>query len=89
MKSINWSKDKDAFLVKTRNVSFSSIITGKIIKITFHPNQNKYPNQKIFFIIWNDYIYLVPFLENEVEIFLKTIIPSRKATKLLIKKTNK
>jgi len=28
-----------------------------------------------------NYAYLVPFVETESEIFLKTIIPSRKATR--------
>lgn len=46
-----------------------------------HPNQEKYKGQKIFIINIDQYAYLVPFVENEQEIFLKTIIPSRKATK--------
>ncbi|OIO71416.1 MAG: hypothetical protein AUJ56_04235 [Zetaproteobacteria bacterium CG1_02_49_23] len=46
-----------------------------------HPNTLKYPNQKMFVVSIEGYAYLVPFIENESEIFLKTIIPSRKATK--------
>jgi len=46
-----------------------------------HPNQEKYPGQKIFEIEAKDYVWLVPYIENEGGIFLKTIIPSRKATK--------
>ncbi|MBI5207880.1 MAG: hypothetical protein HY934_08825 [Candidatus Firestonebacteria bacterium] len=46
-----------------------------------HPKQNKYPNQKMFVINIDNYAYLVPFIEDEETIFLKTIIPSRKATK--------
>ncbi|MCW2313667.1 hypothetical protein [Rhodoferax antarcticus] len=46
-----------------------------------HPNQAKYPGQKISMVQVDDYVYAVPFIETESEIFLKTIIPSRKATK--------
>ncbi len=46
----------------------------------------KYKNQKIFIVSINDYAYLVPFVEGEKEIFLKTIIPSRKATKTYLRK---
>ena len=50
-----------------------------------HPNQERYPGQKISVVLVEDYAYLVPFVENEEEIFLKTIIPSRKATKQYIR----
>lgn len=46
-----------------------------------HPNTKKYPNQRILIVSIDDYAYLVPYVENENEIFLKTIIPSRKASK--------
>ena len=46
-----------------------------------HPNQERYPGQKIAVVLIEGYAYLVPFVENEEEIFLKTIIPSRKATR--------
>ena len=52
-----------------------------IFKVYDHPNQEKYPGQKIFEINLNNYIYLVPYSETDNEYFLKTIIPSRKATK--------
>jgi hypothetical protein len=51
------------------------------LDIVQHPNQEKYKGQKIFIINIDNYAYLVPFVESEQEIFLKTIIPSRKATK--------
>jgi len=51
------------------------------LKIYDHPKQEKYPGQKISAVIVEDYVYLVPFVESEEGIFLKTIIPSRKATK--------
>ena len=54
---------------------------GNEVDIFEHPNQECYPGQKISVVIIEDYAYLIPFVENEEEIFLKTIIPSRKATK--------
>jgi hypothetical protein len=54
---------------------------GNEVDIYDHPNQDRYPGQKIPVVIVEDYAFLVPFVENDEEIFLKTIIPSRKATK--------
>jgi len=54
---------------------------GDLLDIATHPNQSKYPNQQILVVKINDYVYLVPFVENENGKFLKTIIPSRKATR--------
>ena len=53
---------------------------GDVLEIIAHPNQNKYPGQKIATIWIDDYAYLVPYVQERDEIFLKTIIPSRKAT---------
>lgn len=53
---------------------------GDVIEIVAHPNKDKYPQQHILIVNINDYAYLVPFVRKEKEIFLKTIIPSRKAT---------
>lgn len=80
-----WNPNKNEWLKRERNISFEQIVfhllQGDVWRIADHPDQDKYPNQKIYFIIVNDYIYLVPFVQRENEIFLKTIIPSRKATK--------
>ena len=85
MKSYNWNTEKNKLLRETRNISFEEIVLAisqnGIIEVYEHPNQEKYPGQKIYEIDYKDYIYLVPYLENENEYFLKTIIPSRKATK--------
>ncbi len=59
---------------------------GAILDIVAHPNQNKYPNQSMFILEIDGYCYLVPFVEDENEVFLKTIIPSRKATKKYLEK---
>jgi hypothetical protein len=57
------------------------IENGFLLDIIKHPNEEKYPNQSIFIVEFENYVYLVPFIENKDEIFLKTIIPSRKATR--------
>jgi hypothetical protein len=49
--------------------------------MVMHPNQDRYPGQMISVVEVDDYVYLVPFVETESEIFLKAIIPSRKATR--------
>lgn len=85
MKYFDWNKDKNKLLKVERDISFEEVYiaieSGELLDILKHPNQKKYPNQKIFVVNINNYIYLVPFIEDETRIFLKTIIPSRKATK--------
>jgi len=85
MKYFSWNTDKNIKLQNERNISFEEVVffieKGCLLDIVQHPNQEKYAGQKIFIVNINDYAYLVPFVENEKEVFLKTIIPSRKATK--------
>ena len=85
MKRFNWNSEKNAWLKANRGISFEEIIfhieQGNELAITQHPNQAKYPGQRISIVQVENYVYLVPFVESEEEIFLKTIIPSRKATK--------
>ncbi len=85
MKPINWDADKNRKLIEERNISFESVIfslqSGGLLDDMFHPNKDKYPQQRIFVVSIGEYVYLVPYVESEEEIFLKTIIPSRKATK--------
>ena len=57
-----------------------------VLEIVDHPNQDKYPDQKIALVMINDYVYLVPYVENREGIFLKTIIPSRKATEKYLRR---
>lgn len=57
------------------------ILAGDVIDTVDHPNQARYPGQKIHVVAIEDYLYLVPFVESDDEVFLKTVIPSRKATK--------
>ncbi len=85
MKPFRWNADKNRQLQMERGVSFEralqAIAGDRLLAIIQHPNQEKYPTQRIFIIEINQYVYLVPFIENDEEIFLKTVIPSRKMTK--------
>ncbi len=91
-KTYNWNSDKNQQLMKERKISFEDIVLninlGNELDIYDHPNNERYPNQQVSVVRIEDYIYLVPFVENENEIFLKTIIPSRKATKIYIGESN-
>lgn len=84
MKSINWNTEKSVALKKTRGISFEDVVffieRGEVLDDYRHPDQTTYPGQRIMIIRIADYAYLVPYVENEKELFLKTIIPSRKAT---------
>ncbi len=85
MKYYSWNGEKNRRLRAERQVSFEEVVfyigRGQLLDVVEHPNQEKYEGQRIFIVNINDYAYLVPFVETEREIFLKTIIPSRKATK--------
>lgn len=89
MKYFSWSGDKNELLKKERGVSFEDVVLSidqdGLLDIMEHPNQNDYPGQRIFVVRIGEYAYLVPFVEDEHEVFLKTIIPSRKATKNYLK----
>lgn len=82
MKPFRWNADKNRQLQAERGVSFEqalqAIRSDQLLDIIEHPNPAKYPNQRIFIIEMNQYVYLVPFVETDAEIFLKTIIPSCK-----------
>jgi uncharacterized DUF497 family protein len=85
MKLLRWNAGKNEVLRLERGVSFDEIEVaieqGNLLDIVAHPNRAKYPNQRIFVVRLLDYVYLVPFVEHQSSFFLKTIIPSRKATK--------
>jgi len=76
---------KKPVVQKGGGISFERIVfeiaSGNELIVLEHPNQDKYPGQKISMVQVDEYVYAVPFVETETEIFLKTIIPSRKATK--------
>jgi hypothetical protein len=79
MKEIHWSQLKSERLKKTRGVSFEEIISSKLIDIRNHPHNKK---QKILVFKYKGYIWAVPYVIGGKTIFLKTIYPSRKLTKL-------
>lgn len=85
MKQYVWNPEKNLLLKKERGVGFEDVVfhieVGDELDVLEHPNKEKYPNQKISVVLIEDYVYLVPFVESDTEIFLKTIIPSRKASK--------
>lgn len=90
MKQFDWDSVKNVKLVKERGGSFEEVVfyiqKGDLLDIVEHPNKEKYKNQKIFVIRINDYAYLVPFVETKDRVFLKTIIPNRKATQRYLSK---
>jgi len=85
VKYYDWNKAKNELLKIERDVSFEEVYiaieSGGLLEIVKHPNSKKYPNQKMFVVSINNYVYLVLFVEDEEKVFLKTVIPSRKATK--------
>lgn len=89
MKLFEWDDNKNESLISSRNISFEEIVfyiaNDFVLDVVPHPNPVKYPNQRMFIINVDNYAYLVPFIEKNEIIYLKTIIPSRKATKKYLK----
>lgn len=86
-----FSAEKNQQLIKERHISFEDIIVAlandKLLDTIEHPNKVKYPNQEIYIININEYVYLVPFVRKyKHTVFLKTIVPSRKLTKKYLSK---
>lgn len=85
MKLFDWSLGKNEELKALRKISFEDIVFSMsrdgLMDILEHPDQQRYPGQRIFIVNVDDYAYIVPFIEDEKTVFLKTIIPSRKMTK--------
>ncbi len=85
VKFFAWDDAKNANLKAARGMGFEEIVfhfeRGDLLHILEHPNPERYAGQRIFVVQREEYVYLVPFVEDEHTVFLKTIIPSRKATK--------
>ena len=85
VKYFAWDDAKNAKLKAERGIGFEDVVfhieRGDLLDILEHPNPDRYAGQRIFVVQREDYVYLVPFVEDDRLIFLKTIIPSRKATK--------
>ena len=83
IESIEWNQQKNEQLQRTRGVSFervaSLLLENAFLDVYDHPDQERYPRQQVVVIEMDDYVYLVPFIQEGGRFFLKTIIPSRKA----------
>ena len=89
MKPFRWGPGKNEALKAERGISFESVVvaieSGGLLDVLTHPNQAKYPQQRILVVSADNYVYLVPFLEDDDCYFLKTVIPSRKATRVYLR----
>jgi uncharacterized DUF497 family protein len=85
----DWNDEKNEFLKSVRGVSFEEVVfhiqNGDVLDVIKHPNAARYPKQNIIVLKIEDYVYLVPYVKERGVRFLKTIIPSRKATKEYLK----
>lgn len=90
MKPFRWSPEKNDALKQDRGIGFEQIVVaiaaGGLLDIVAHPNQARYLRQRILIVAYDGYAYLVPFVEEEEHFFLKTVIPSRKATRDFLSK---
>lgn len=89
MSDLDWSDEKNEFLKSVRGVSFEEVVfhiqNGDVLDVIKHPNATRYPKQNIIVLKIEDYVYLAPYVKERDVRFLKTIIPSRKATKEYLK----
>jgi uncharacterized DUF497 family protein len=89
MKPFRWGPEKNYQLALERGISFEQMVVaieaGGLLDVLAHPNPRKYPNQRVLVVACDGYAYLVPFVEEDDHFFLKTVIPSRKATRDYLK----
>jgi len=92
MKAYNWNPEKNQQLIEQRGISFENIVfylqNDGVLDDIKHPNEKDYPNQRVFIVNVDEYAFLVPYVESDNEFFLKTVIPSRKATKQYLGEIN-
>lgn len=85
MKTYRWSEKKNEQLKRSRGISFEDVVlaleSGGLLDVLAHPNPRRYPNQKVFIVAVMEYVYLIPHVEEPDHVFLKTVIPSRKAAR--------
>jgi uncharacterized DUF497 family protein len=90
MKPFRWNADKNEKLKAERGVSFETMVVavgaGGLLDVLAHPDQGTYPRQRVLVVAADDYVYLVPYVEEDDCLFLKTLIPSRKATRDYLRK---
>ena len=84
--NFKWNMEKNKFLKQERGVCFEDVMgqinDDKVLDIIKHPNVEKYPNQSMYIVLLQNYVHIVPFVKENNEIFLKTIVPSRKMNKI-------
>ena len=92
MKPFRWNHEKNDLLKRERAISFEQIVLAieadGLLDELRHPNPEKYPNQSVLVVAVDDYVYLVPYVEEPDYFFLKTVIPSRKATRDYLPRKN-
>jgi len=92
MKPFRWNHEKNEALKIERDISFEIIVLAieadGLLDVLEHPNMDKYPNQSVIVVAFNGYVYLVPYVEEPDYYFLKTVIPSRKATRNYLLRSN-
>ena len=85
MRLFEWNDEKDAWLRENRGIAFEDVVyhltRGDLLDTIAHPNQVRYPGQRIYVVNVEGYVYLIPFVEDDETIFLKTIFPSRRMTR--------
>lgn len=90
MKIYDWNDDKNIWLREARGVTFEEVVYhithGGLLDIIEHPNRRRYSGQRIFIVNIEEYAFIVPFVEEDDTIFLKTIIPSRKMTRIYLER---
>ena len=85
--TFDWDEEKNALLKRTRGVSFEQIVSaiedGNVADVLEHPNPDRYPDQRVYLVIHQDYVFVVPFVRDDRSdrVFLKTVYPSRKFTR--------
>lgn len=89
VKPFRWSPAKNRKLLAERGISFEQVVvaieSGGLLDVLAHPNSKKYPSQRLLVVTWDGYAYLVPYVDEAEHFFLKTVIPSRKATRDYLK----
>ncbi len=82
MKKLLWSEGKNSRLLEQRGLCFEDVLLAvqenRLLAIEVHPRRDRYPHQKILVVDLNGYVHIVPFVESESVVFLKTIYPDRK-----------
>ena len=85
MSEFDWDNEKNLCLERTRGIGFEDVVfhiqNGNVLDVIRHPNKDRYPNQNIIILDVEGYVYLIPYVKEKGTLFLKTIIPSRKATR--------